>query len=92
MSENCNRQFLHFYHNCDSVSYPREQPHSERRLSLPAEAPFTLTLQKTSHSERRLVTGFAREALIDWKLTVASVISRAAPRVAMKIQMEMAVR
>ena len=42
----------------------------------------------SSHSVRRDLTGFAREALIDWKLTVTSVISRDAAAVPTKIQTE----
>ena len=44
------------------------------------------------HSERRLLTGLASEVLIDWKLTVTSVISKAAAIVAMNIHIEITVR
>ena len=52
--------------------------YSAFKLSSGAEAPLTLKLQRTSHSERRLFTGFTIAAFTTCKPIVAMAITIAA--------------
>ena len=57
------------------------QPYLRKAKSAEAEALLSLKLQQTSHSERKLVTGFATAAFIAWKLIVNKAINNASPPV-----------